>query len=328
MNDDSNITLDRLEAEVFREARQQLEPDQPHIESLWRGLAAATALGAAFSGVSASVAPASGTGWATPRPATTAPSAAPAPPQPAAASTDPAPPPTMDSGPSLLGQPSLLERLGQASFGLRALLGAAVGGAILGFAVGRGSTGYGDASVGRARHPGPATMNSTARSQPNGGDDSVSNPTRATATDVVDVSAGVSLGSLPPHEPQAPTIARGSGSKPEIDRSDTAPSSSEQIADAAKPSFYEELEYLKRAQSALRQGNGALALGLMNSLDSIQPGGALLSERGVAKVLAHCQLGDVESAMRVAERLAASDMASVYTERLESSCAGAVFAKP
>lgn len=335
MSSESNSALDRLEAEVFREARQQLEPDQSHIESLWRGLAAATALGVAFSGVSTSVAPASGTGWATPRPVTTAPSAAPASTQTAAAPTEPAPAPTMDSGPGLLGQPSLLaqrsllDRLGHASFGLRALLGAAVGGAILGFAVGRGSTGDGDASGGRELRPGAATMSSTDRSQANRlADDKVSHPARATATDVVDPSAGVALGSLPAHEPQAPTIARGSGPKPELDRSGAPPSSNEQTAEAAKPSFYEELEYLKRAQSALRQGNGALALGLMTSLDSIQPGGALLSERGVAKVLAHCQLGDVESAMLVAERLAESDMASVYTERLESSCAGAVFSKP
>jgi hypothetical protein len=325
MSSELNTALDQLEAEVFREARQQLEPDQSRIESLWRGVAAATALGAASSGLCASVPPASGTGWATPRPPATPPSAAPAATHPGAVSTHPAPAPTMESGPGLLHRPGLLQRWGQASFGLRALLGAAVGGAILGFAVGRGSTDSGDASGERSARvpPGAAAKSSTARSH----DDSVSSAPPGTAADGVDDNTGVALSSLPPNEPEAPTITRGSRAKPEVDRSGATPSSSEQIAEGAKPSFYEELEYLKRAQSALRQGNGALALGLMTSLDSIQPGGALLSERGVAKVLAHCQLGDVESAMLVAQRLAENGMASVYTERLENSCAGAVFSK-
>jgi hypothetical protein len=321
MSSELNTALDQLEAEVFREARRQLEPDQSRVESLWRGVAAATALAAASSGLCASAPPASGTGWATPRPPATAPSAAP----PSAEAAPPAPAPTMESGPGLLHRPGLLQRWGQASFGLRALLGAAVGGAILGFAVGRGSTDSGDARGERSAPvpPGAAAKSSTARSH----DDSVSSAPQGTAADGVDAETGVALSSLPPNEPEAPTITRGSRAKPEVDRSGATPSSSEQIAEAAKPSFYEELEYLKRAQSALRQGNGALALGLMTSLDSIQPGGALLSERGVAKVLAHCQLGDVESAMLVAQRLADNGMASVYAERLENSCAGAVFSK-
>jgi hypothetical protein len=199
-----------------------------------------------------------------------------------------------------------------------------VGGALLGFAVGRGSSASGSFLSSNSGDVTPVLDRRVAAN----GDLPAMAPSNAHQTGAADVAdaAGVALGSLPPpDEPQPPTIARSSSPRPQADRVGAVPSSGEQTTETAKPSFYEELEYLKRAQSALRQGNGALALGLMTSLDSIQPGGALLSERGVAKVLAHCQLGDVESAERVAERLADTDMASVYAERLENSCASAVF---
>jgi len=89
--------------------------------------------------------------------------------------------------------------------------------------------------------------------------------------------------------------------------------------------FYEELVYLKRAQAALKSGDAALALGLMKSLDDQQPGGALLAERRVTKVLALCQLGNESGATKVAREIAAHGSASVYAERLEHSCASSVF---
>lgn len=338
MSSEANAVLDRLEAELFREARQHLEPDQARIERLWQGLAA-SALGAAVGGAAASAPPVSGT-WAAPRPVTPSPSAAPstegAIASHAAAAPTPSEPPSAVA-PTSLQNAGLLQRLGQASFGLRALLGAAVGGALLGFAVGR-SSGHG--SSGSAEKPlqrsARATLAASSTAASNASD-----AHRATA----DFTSGVELGSLPPEEPL--TRPLGPTTKPEIGAlgalpssgepgsaqpgsasSDPSENSSEPTEKPPTPSFYEELQYLKRAQAALREGNGALALGLVTSLDAIQPGGALLSERGVVQVLAHCQLGDVESAERVAERLAAQGLGSVYTERLETSCAGAVFSKP
>ena len=316
MSGESNTALDLLEAELFRDARLELEPDQARVEGLWRSIAAASALAAAVSSVTASIPPASGTGWAAPRPVTVTPSAAPAP------SEELAQTGTLlqSSGEVSSAQVSSAQvSSAQVSFGLRALFGAAVGGALLGFAAGYGSAGGAQDALDPPR---VATVASSEVSSAS----NASNANPATAAEAADASPGAA--SPRADQSQTPTGARGNSVKPQVGRVDALPSSSEQVAESAQPSFYEELQYVKRAQSALRQGNGALALGLMTSLDSIQPGGALLSERGVTQVLAHCQLGDVESATLVAQRLIASGLASVYAERLENSCAGAVLLEP
>lgn len=93
------------------------------------------------------------------------------------------------------------------------------------------------------------------------------------------------------------------------------------VVPAVRRPFYEELAYLRRAQAALKAGNGALALGLMQSLDELVPKGALLSERAVTRVLALCQLGRSDEATSIAHRLLADPQASVYAERLAASCA-------
>lgn len=316
MSSELNTALDQLEAEVFRDARLELEPDPARVEGLWRSVAAASALGAAFSGGSESVPPASGTGWAPPKPRTDSPSAAPAPTVSAPVQREGLPP-----GGTLL-EPGLRQRIGQASFGLRALTLAAVGGALLGFAAGYGSAGGAFDPTGAESRAVSSVGTSKASSADSGRADEANQ-----AAETPEAAPGAPSQRV--DELQAPAALRGTSAKPQVGPVGALPpSSDEQPAEAAKPSFYEELQYLKRAQAALRQGNGALALGLMTSLDALRPGGALLSERGVTQVLAHCQLGDIESAKRVAARLAASDLASVYAERLENSCAGAVPPEP
>ncbi len=90
----------------------------------------------------------------------------------------------------------------------------------------------------------------------------------------------------------------------------------------SKPTFYEELSYVRRAQSALQRGDGTLALGLMQSLDEIQPGGALLAERHVTRILALCQLDRREEAIAWAKRVLSSDgTTKMYRHRLSVSCA-------
>jgi hypothetical protein len=64
-----------------------------------------------------------------------------------------------------------------------------------------------------------------------------------------------------------------------------------------------------------------MALGLMASLDETHPKGALVSERSVTKVLALCQLGRAAEATRVARQVISQGDASVYRQRLASSCA-------
>ncbi len=82
----------------------------------------------------------------------------------------------------------------------------------------------------------------------------------------------------------------------------------------------EELEYLRRAQSALREGNPQLALGLMTELETKQPLGALRFERDTTRVLGLCALGRVEEARARASSLLSDPGASVYAGRLEKSC--------
>jgi len=91
-------------------------------------------------------------------------------------------------------------------------------------------------------------------------------------------------------------------------------------------SFYEELAYLRRAQAALRRQESALALGLMQSLDRLSSGGALLSERAMTKVLSLCLLDRQEEALAIARELLVSEGGSLYTERLSRSCAGGAIA--
>jgi hypothetical protein len=85
----------------------------------------------------------------------------------------------------------------------------------------------------------------------------------------------------------------------------------------------DELSYVQRAQTALRSGDAVLALGLMRSLDELQPRGALAAERTVISVLALCQLGRTAEARSIAAAAVKSGNApEVYRRRLESSCVG------
>ena len=96
----------------------------------------------------------------------------------------------------------------------------------------------------------------------------------------------------------------------------------------AKLTFYNELAYIRRAQSALQKGDGALALGLMESLDGVERNGALLAERNVTKVLALCLLDRVEEASQVGRRTLQSSAADVYRRRLDSSCVASRLSEP
>ncbi len=102
----------------------------------------------------------------------------------------------------------------------------------------------------------------------------------------------------------------------------TAIKSNAEESSRAKLTFYEELSYVQRAQAALRDGNGALALGLMDSLDQKPNKGALWAERRVTRALALCQLDRVDDAGRIAREIISRDSARVYHKRLLGSCAG------
>ena len=86
-------------------------------------------------------------------------------------------------------------------------------------------------------------------------------------------------------------------------------------------SFAQVLERLERAQRAERDLSPELALQLLDELDARADRATLRDERLVTRVLAACDVGDVTMAERAAHELAGADQASVYTGRIEGSCA-------
>lgn len=123
-------------------------------------------------------------------------------------------------------------------------------------------------------------------------------------------------------EPAATTKPPASASLPK------RPNRDPERADSAPSADYDELSYVQRAQTALRNGDAALALGLVRTLDERQPKGALLAERTVLRVLALCELGRADEA-RAATLATLGNGAGneVYRRRIESSCVGKA-AKP
>lgn len=89
--------------------------------------------------------------------------------------------------------------------------------------------------------------------------------------------------------------------------------------------FSEILSRLARAQRAQRRSEPALALALLDQIDSHAAPSVLREERLTARVLAACDAGDVPQAERAAAELGASAESSVYASRLAESCvAGAI----
>jgi hypothetical protein len=84
------------------------------------------------------------------------------------------------------------------------------------------------------------------------------------------------------------------------------------------------LERLQRAQSALRDGDPHAALGELDALDALEPGGALADERLVLRALALCDLGRVAEARHVLAELDERGAESIYRGRLEQGCAAAL----
>jgi hypothetical protein len=88
---------------------------------------------------------------------------------------------------------------------------------------------------------------------------------------------------------------------------------------SGESSLVDELALLERVQVALRAGDGARALGLLEA----KPGARqLAAEHMAAEVLAACQVGQLERAHRVAERFLAQHPTGPLAARVRGSCAG------
>lgn len=199
-------------------------------------------------------------------------------------------------------------------FSLRAMLVGVVAGALVGFGAG--------VVVTSADAPSAAPSSSTsniALAQRTDPEKPKTAMELAAAPQLGPVPSAASLHRAPPREGARKQLSEGRGQ--------AAPLTSASPG-AAEATFYEELSYVRRAQTALHEGNAMLALGLMRSLDEIQPSGALWAERNLIQVLALCQLDRTAEATGIARSLLSGDgTADVYRRRLASSCVGASLAE-
>jgi hypothetical protein len=138
--------------------------------------------------------------------------------------------------------------------------------------------------------------------------------------------------------PTGPTPAPGPSAQPASARravSRARKPNAEQRRDVAKaavsrPSeqrssdFMQAVQLLARARRALDRGEAALALGLLDELDRRFPREMLDEERGATRVLGLCANGEPPAALELAQRLFGGRPRSIYTQRIERSCAGAV----
>ena len=87
-------------------------------------------------------------------------------------------------------------------------------------------------------------------------------------------------------------------------------------------SLLEEIALLERVQVALRAGNGAQALSLLDQSSAANGSGQLGSERLAAEVFAACQVGDRQRASRAARRFFRDYPKTPASDRVRASCAG------
>ncbi|MEY2935946.1 MAG: hypothetical protein RL033_6695 [Pseudomonadota bacterium] len=87
------------------------------------------------------------------------------------------------------------------------------------------------------------------------------------------------------------------------------------------PDFLEAVRLLSRARRTLDRQEPALALSLLDELDERFPRQLLDEERAATRVFALCANGDREAALTLARSWFSQRPRSIYTRRLEQSCA-------
>lgn len=98
------------------------------------------------------------------------------------------------------------------------------------------------------------------------------------------------------------------------------PASAPSTPPATGPALRGELELLNRAQAALRDGNAAHALALLERYDVSFPSGQMTNERLAVEVFAACGLGNRARAARAASRFLELDQSSALAERVKRAC--------
>jgi len=130
---------------------------------------------------------------------------------------------------------------------------------------------------------------------------------------------GVALSELDSEPSRAPAV----GALRPDSTTESAHPAKEVASAPAEVTFYEELSYIRRAQTALAQQNPGLALGLMRTLAEMRADGALVAERTMTEILALCALGQEDEASGVAARLRQRKDGAMYAPRLDKTCARA-----
>jgi hypothetical protein len=89
---------------------------------------------------------------------------------------------------------------------------------------------------------------------------------------------------------------------------------------ASSESLAAEVQGLRNAERALRDGNPGLALAFLAELERQVPGGQLTEERDAAATLAHCASGDRPFGVDLGEEFTQRHPTSVYRARVEQAC--------
>jgi hypothetical protein len=134
-------------------------------------------------------------------------------------------------------------------------------------------------------------------------------PTEVPATELADLPEAIEPRDAPAQPRKVPPIAT-PASAPAPPRSDSS------------HPVHDELSAVRRAQSVLAAGHPAQALRLLEAYGEANPGGNLLVERELTRVLALCELGRRAEAREAAARVEQLPGGAAYRTRLVSSCAG------
>jgi len=130
----------------------------------------------------------------------------------------------------------------------------------------------------------------------------------------------------PPPEPAAASTVRTERGR--VQAAPTLPSAPEQSAlvapamVAVTPTIGAETQLLRRADQALRNGDPARALDLLDEHARTFPNGVLAQERSAERVTTLCALGRVGEARTEAARFLAANTESPLADAVRRSCAG------
>jgi hypothetical protein len=134
------------------------------------------------------------------------------------------------------------------------------------------------------------------------------------------VESAPSPATLPPSLPSRPQNDGSPGVSAASPAARVPPRAPPRATASDASALQQALQYLRRAQAALREREPMRALAIIDDLDRRVPAAVLMEERQMTRVLAHCQGGQVDDARQIARALVAQHPDSVYLTRLQDAC--------